>query len=110
MLTEMIWGDSFFRHGYAIEGIGCLHGCLSVGNGEQLCCFGELLHQLSKPPQVDLIECRIDFIKYAKGCRFHSADGKQQGDGCEGTLASRKEQQILEFLAREAAPQLQYRL
>ena len=88
-----------FLHGDPVHRLSRLHGLLGVGDHDEL---GILRHLLQKPGQtqdIGLIERGIDFVEHAEGAGLVAEDRHQKGKGCQGFLAAREQENVLELFA-----------
>src|SRR5688572_16823665 len=55
--------DAVAAHGHAVERVADLHRALLVGDHEQLGVLPQLLVDLQEPPEVDVVEGRLDLVE-----------------------------------------------
>src|SRR5208282_3119949 len=92
--------DAGLLHGDAIEHAPSLHCLAVVGDNDELRLRAHVPDQACEPPDVRLIEWRIDFVQDAEGTRLVTEDGDQQRQRGHGLLAALKQQNVLQALSR----------
>src|SRR5208283_2648388 len=68
-------GDAGLWHGDAVEHAPGLHGLAVVGDNDELRLCAHVPDQAREPPDVRLIQRRIDFVQDAEGARLVAENG-----------------------------------
>ena len=96
--------DARLLHRHAVQHRAHLHGSPVVRDDDELRSAPHISASiLLKRPDVRFVQRRIDFVEDAEGARLVAEHRDQQGQGGQRFFAARKQQNILQALARAAA-------
>ena len=94
--------DAAFRHGDPVEPVHPGHGHTVVGDHQKAGAFrfGHLFEHRAESVDVGVIQRGVDLVQHADRCRIRQKHCEQQRQCRQRLLPTRKQCQVLQFLAR----------